>query len=505
MSRTDRFLVRTAALCAAAALAAAVAWAGADDAAYVDCSAADNGDGTLEHPWRTLAQANAVALAPGERLLLRRGVSCAGTLAPTGSGTAAQPIVVGAYGSGSRARIDGAGEDAVVLRNTSHLVLQDLEVTNRGTAEARRRGVHVVADGELVQDVTVSGLYVHDVDGDLAKDSNGSGGIQVDVRGGGRFAGLIIERNRIADVSRSGIFVVAGSGTRPRAGEPWPGASTDVVVRQNRLARLGGDGIVALGTVGAVLEDNVVSTGNLRGFDYADPDHVCNAGIWTFNANDTLIQRNEVFDMRFNGCDGTAFDIDYQQDGTIVQDNYSHDNAGGFILLCTDAQPRRAEVRFNLSLDDAFAATTAPCAFPQTGTYEGVRFYNNTIVGATPLLGFEGQVFGALFDPENLEFHNNLLVATQPLATSFPCGARCSNNLFFGLPPSGTSASSADPALVAPRRRGRGRLSVASSFRLRFTSPAIGAGVPVPGTVERDYFGRRFAPTLPPAIGFYQP
>ena len=66
-----------------------------------------------------------------------------------------------------------------------------------------------------------------------------------------RFDDLLIEGNRIADVSRSGIFIVGTADSdRPRAGQPWPAASTRVRVRANRLARLGGDGIVPLGTRG---------------------------------------------------------------------------------------------------------------------------------------------------------------------------------------------------------------------------------------------------------------
>ena len=370
---------------------------------------------------------------------------------------------------------------------------------------ARKRGVHVVADQGVVPDVTLRHLYVHDVEGDLAKDSNGSGGIQVDVFGGARFDGLLIERNRVEDVSRSGIFIVAGSGSRPLSGQPWPGASTRVVVRRNRLTRLGGDGIVPLGTVGAVVEDNVLSAGNLRGRGFADPQgRVCNAGIWAFDANDTVIQRNEVYAMRFNGCDGTGFDIDYDQDGTIVQFNYSHDNEGGFILLCTDPNTRRADVRFNLSVDDNFAVDSAPCAFPAIGTYEGVRFFNNTIVGANPLLSFEGGPLAALFDPQHLEFRNNILQATAPLAKTFNCGASCSNNLFFNLPTSGASPVVGDALFRQPRRRGLGRLRVGRSFRVKPGSAAIGAGVALPSPGGGDYFGRPL-PVTAPSLGIDQP
>ena len=87
-----------------------LALAGASPAAagatrYVDCSAHRAGDGTLKRPFNTLARASAAALRPGQRLLLRRGTTCTGTLAPSGSGTAQRPVVIGAYGRGARPHV----------------------------------------------------------------------------------------------------------------------------------------------------------------------------------------------------------------------------------------------------------------------------------------------------------------------------------------------------------------------------------------------------------------
>jgi hypothetical protein len=473
---------------------------------HLDCSAAGDGEGSRGRPWSTLERASAAWLRPGARLLIRRGTECAGVLAPHGSGSHGRPAIIGAYGSGPRPRIEGEGEDAVVLRDMSYVVLQDLEVTNHGDFESRRRGVHVVAERGVVRDVTLRRLHVHDVEGDLAKDANGSGGIQIDVLGGppARFDRVLIERNRIEDVSRSGIFIVGtADGTRPRAFEPWPEASKGVVVRRNRLTRLAGDGIVPTGTAGALVEENVVSEGNLSGRGFADPRGlICNAGIWTFHANRTVIQRNEVFDMRFNGCDGTAYDVDYDQDGTIVQFNYSHDNEGGFILLCTDAEPRAADVRFNLSVDDRFLLYQSPCSLRPGATFEGLRVYNNTAVARDPALAILGTRATALLDPAGLEFRNNVVYATVTQGSPLTCGARCSHNLFWGLPPSGTSAVAGDPRFRHPARRGLGRLAVGRGFRLGAGSPAIGAGTPMSGSPRADYFGKRV--TDPPAIGFHQ-
>src|SRR5690606_17576091 len=107
-------------------------------------------------------------------------------------------------------------------------------------------------------------------------------------------------------------------------------ASTGVRIRRNRIHRPAGDGIVTLGTDGARVRRNVVTEGNLAGRGLTDPQGmICNAGIWAFHANNTRIEHNLVSGMKFNGCDGSGYDIDYDQDGTVVQYNRSHDNEGG--------------------------------------------------------------------------------------------------------------------------------------------------------------------------------
>jgi hypothetical protein len=439
---------------------------------------------------------------------------CEGTLAPHGGGRRGRPARIGAYGRGRPPRIDATGEDALLLKDMSHLLVQDLELTNRGDRSTKRRGLHLVAEESVVREVTARRLYIHHVEGDMSKDGGGSGAIQVDVRGEPRkpvqrFAGLRIENNRIEEVARSGIFLAATTDpSRPRAGEPWPEASSGVVIRGNRLSGLDGDGIVPVGTAGALVERNVVSDGNRVNASPVSPDRgPCSAGIWTFHANDTVIQHNEVFAMNYDGregCDGTGYDVDYDQDGTIVQFNYSHDNEGGFILLCTDDGPRVAHVRYNLSVDDNYAIHGSPCPVRQS-ELDGIRFYNNTIVA--PEIRFtaplEVPIEGTVPLAGDFEFRNNILYAKNPQERDFPCGEHCSHNLFFNVPPSGTDYLTEDPLFVDPGAHGGG-FGVADSFRIQPDSPAIAAGTAIEDTAPRDFFGNPVGPSAP-SIGFHEP
>jgi hypothetical protein len=424
--------------------------------------------------------------------------------------------VIGAYGSGALPRIqaDGLSADAVRLADEQHVVVEDLEITNAGDFLQDRRGVHVVGTRPgTVRDIVIRRLFIHDVYGADHKDLGGSGGIQVDYP----TDGVLIEDNRVQDVNRSGIWV-AGTGRppRPAASRRWPSASTRIVIRRNTVVRVGGDGIVPTGTAGAVVADNVVCCGNLRG----RPPIQFDAGIWTFESNGTVIERNEVYGMRNGNADGTGFDIDYNQDGTIVQSNYGHDNAGGFILLCTDTQRRTADVRFNLSVGEYVIDQSQCGATPAQldGTLGGIRVYNNTFLTPSSLIRHDSAfTLRVLPQAGGFQFVDNIVYATRRQALPFPCGHDCVSNLFFGLPPSGRRAVVGSPRFVDGRRRGTGRLAVGAAFKLRPGSPAIGAGTPVAGgsgtgaaggtaataNGGTDFFGAPVPAT--PTIGFFQP
>lgn len=478
---------------------------------YVDCQAPDGGDGSSSAPWNTLAEASAATLAPGQQLLFARGSECSGSLEISSSGLPNDRIVVGAYGSGSLPLIEGTSADAVLIYNASHVTVEDLEITNEGVPDTQRRGVHLVADGTTVRGDILQDLYIHDVDGNLDKDTEGSGGIQLDALGtspNGRFDNVQILDNQIDNVSRSGIFIVGTQkDTRPIATEAWPAGSTGIVVQGNSLDHLAGDGIVATGTEGAVLEDNFVSDGNQAGTAYTSSDAICDAGIWAWDADNTLIQYNEVTDMEFNGCDGTGYDIDYNQDGTIVQYNLSLDNAGGFILFCTYSGDRRGIVRYNLSIGDASTFNEAPCDFDSgiVGTLSGIRMYNNTFVQPKPQATLELSPYTSnLANPGRFVFENNIVDATTPQSSELPCGYHCSNNLFYGLPPSGVNAIVGNPEFTDPTGTGSDPTQIADGFTLQAGSPAIDAGLAVRKGATQDFFGDPVPSGVAPTIGFYQ-
>jgi len=488
-----------------------------ESAYYIDCDAGGPGTGTIEEPWNNLETVNEIILEPGDHVLLRRGTTCNGMLKPLGSGSEQGVIHIGAYGDGPLPRIDAQGlqRAAIHLDDVSHIVVESLELTNPGNLEEPHSGVYMTTTNKMVRNIVIRDLYIHDVTG-LVKFSGTA------KRGGGvtsdssfdtteaQFDGVLVENNLIEDVGRSGIYLDATSAStseRPRAAEGWPAGGKNIVVRGNTLRRLQGDAIVAHGTTGALIEHNVVDVGNLAGRDWLSTERNCSAGIWTWNSINTVIQYNSVSNYRFgqsetDGCDGTGYDIDNEQEGTVIQYNYSYNNEGGFILLCSDDEPHTAHIRYNLSVDDGKVLNVSPCKAPIVGTFDDIRMYNNTFVTSQPITALETIPLTNIGNAGSFQFANNIVYATTPHPDPLPCGDLCTNNLFYDMPASGTGFVMGDPLFEDASWRGEDRLEAGAAFRLRAGSPAINAGLSI-DPPQVDYFGNEVPAN--PAIGMHQP
>ena len=97
---------------------------------YVDCTAGkDTNPGTSSaQAWKGVAKANSAILQPGDRLLFKRGCAWQGPLKATWNGTADQPIIIGAYGSGELPRIQDSYSGNVQITG-SYQILEYIETT----------------------------------------------------------------------------------------------------------------------------------------------------------------------------------------------------------------------------------------------------------------------------------------------------------------------------------------------------------------------------------------
>ncbi|GAA3129489.1 hypothetical protein JOF29_007282 [Kribbella aluminosa] len=464
---------------------------------HVDCAATAPGDGSAARPVTSLDAVNATRLRPGQLVLFRRGSRCTGTLAPTGEGRPGAPIQIGAYGPGARPVIDAAGRpDAVLLRNTQWIELRDLEITNAAAPGSNRRGVHVQLENYgQGHHYVLQNLNVHDIWGDDTKSTSGSDGILFSVVGDERassFDDVRVVGNRVAGVNRGGIrLVVSQWEQRAQVGstapytKPWT-PNTHIVVSD-----IGGDGIVILTARDAVVEGNHIAGFQRRSAGY-------NAGLWPWNSDGTAFRHNEVSGGTTTR-DGMAFDVDQGTDGTTFEYNYSHDNAGGFLLLCNAAgRVANAVIRYNISQNDSYRGVEM-CS----GGLESAHVYNNTIyVGDRRSMTVINENTTA---PHNVRFDNNIVVkagaGTAAMRLQPGTAVRPTHNILYGVTGAGDNpgGSTADPLLDTPGSATG--ISDLDGYHVRTGSPALDAGTIIPGNGGRDIFGQPVPANRPPTIG----
>ena len=464
---------------------------------HVDSQAGDDSHTGLtpQQAWRSLEAINPRTFQPGDQILFKAGTRYTGQLRPQGSGTAVdgkpRPVSIGTYGDGPKPRIDGEGHhlDTVLLRNVEYWEVQDLEVTNLGTNRMPwRTGVRVASDGfGKMRHIHLRNLDVHDVNGDLRKAREGCG-IYFESRGGNgsHFDDLLIEGCRVVRTDRNGICQRTSNGSR----------SLRVVVRGNLLEDIGGDGIKLWGSNGGLVERNVLRGGRMRCEDYA-------AGIWPFDCDDTVIQFNEVSGM-LGMKDGQAFDSDYRCRNSRFQYNYSHDNEGGFMLICTPGTSYNEGtiIRYNISQNDGINSARV---FHFGGGPSNTWIYNNVIyVGPRqnlPLLLFTEWNRG---NAQRTLFYNNIFFVEGQVTYAWgkSSGNVFEHNAFFGNQPGrpvDPYAVTTRPPLAGP---GTGRDGFASieGYRLQ-GGAAFCDGKIIRNNGGRDFFGNPVPADQAPCLG----
>ena len=477
---------------------------------YVDSENGDDAaDGlTPDTAWETLDNVNEKEFEPGDKILLKEGTQYHGTLNPSGSGTEEAPISIDIYNgdvigeeAGERAAVhsDGEYDCTVLLENVSHWNISNLEVTNKADDNSvRRAGVNVeVTKPGLYSGFHLDNLYVHDVSGTLDGKDRRNGGIyftvdadKAEIEGKEtRFDSVLIENCYVRDVSRTGISM----GWTIKDGDSYGYGGilpedfinnyyhTNVVIRNNYVQRAGGDAIVPMYCKEPLIEYNVGDSCSQNTAD--NPNAMYNAGIWPWRCEDAVFQYNEVFGTKLNG-DGQAFDCDFSR-GTTYQYNYSHNNEGGFMLVCKD-ESLESIIRYNISQNDKRTL------FMLSNPNEAV-FYNNTfyIDGANIDSGHGGKA----------SMYNNIFYNVgENKSVSWGGNTAYDTNLYYGFDdlPNDANKVEGDPKFVNPGQGGTATLGdmaidTLDGYKLQADSPAIDAGKTIEDNGGRDYFGNPIA------------
>ncbi|MDQ8737142.1 dockerin type I domain-containing protein [Paenibacillus sp. LHD-38] len=495
---------------------------GNGNAYYVDCSLTTNGSGTSASPFSTLGAIHQLVLQPGDSVLFKRGSVCLGQFGPSGSGTEADPIVIGAYGTGTdKPVINANGQtNAVLLKNMAYVQIQDLELTAPGDNKTPRRGLHVLGEnGGDLNGVVVQNLTVHDVRGVMpssfnegASSSTGkfgyaSGGIIIEAQGTvtpTAFHDIQILDNEVYSVDRQGIYFWSNWCKRPDLKRWGSDCSanwyphTNALIKGNQLTDIGGDGIVMKMVSVGLVERNTLDGFNVRSRSY-------NAGMWVANSDDVTFQYNRA-SGGVSTLDGMAFDIDHATNRTVFQYNVSSNNEGGFFLFCPDPTSppnvKNFTIRYNISINDKAEHFMIGCG----GTISNGEIYNNTIYAGDNISARAfGQNTGTI---SNVKYFNNIVYKTGAGTISWDVKTgektvnfTLDNNVFYNIAPAPSMAAGTiltDPGFMNPAQLNP------HGLQLGVGSSALGAGKLASNNGGLDYFANAVSATALPNIGAYE-
>ncbi len=394
---------------------------------YID---PENGDdknsGTSESkPLKTLNKASQLTYGPGDKILIKRGTtSTRGSLTVIGSGVEGKPITIGAYGKGDCPIIKARGGSALSYYG-DNVKISDIWFTN----ETGEMGIDIVcAKPGANKNITITNCKFYDINNNLKYLTHDAGGITVSANGwqANWLDGVKIENNKFERVGRCAVYVYSHWSSRisdvKTANKNKYVSDTNgwypnlnVVVRKNYFKDSNGDSIVLSGCKGGLAEYNTVAGSKLL----VNAGDVHFAAIWGYTCSDTIFQYNEVYGIESgNGADDLqAYDLDASNYNCIYQYNYSHDNAGGFMLFCGLGKANRGDtanniVRYNLSVNDGCDPQKPRAVFTFTGQVHNNQIYNNTVyLGGneeTRLLWFADWSYGKFGGSYDNSFFNNI-------------------------------------------------------------------------------------------------
>lgn len=355
---------------------------------YID---ADNGNdvntGLSETAaWKTLTKMNATTFEPGDAILLKRGCTWTNTYVyPKGSGNAENRNYISCYGDEAlpkpvivSAYDDTAGvmppyNTSVCLKEQQYWTIENIEVTPTNTSAESIVKITGTSSKPIVGIEIKNCTFTGGTSENWSSENKKSlAGITVS----GIIKGILLEDNEVYNCKGAGITVNGNYAGCDYKGVINQSSGRNVVVRNNYLENIGTNGIFINNCFEPLVEYNVVN----KSHSYAK-NTAC-AGLWPFACYGALFQYNEAYNTR-TIYDGQGFDCDYNCYYTTFQYNYSHNNVGGFMLICVEpdatwmpggyAYNVGSTVRYNISQNDYHYI------FTLTGAIEKTRIYNNTI------------------------------------------------------------------------------------------------------------------------------
>lgn len=364
---------------------------------------------------------NSLNFEPGDRIFLHGGTTFAGTLnlewwdsGTDAEGNLVAPITISSYGGG-RATIDAGDGPGIFARNNGGIEINNLNligsgVTPDGATTSTASGITFYNDSPdnlkfrhlRIRDVEVSGFGERGI---VIGGYNGDSG----------YDDVEIERVIAHDNLQDGIEIYGPTGST--------NALTNVRIRHCVAHHQPGDpdsdknsgnGIVMGGVTGGLIEYCVAHDNGTNSTTSNGP-----VGIWAYDSANIVIQCNESHNNRTSGGDGGGFDLDLRVSDSVMQYNYSHDNAGaGFLIYGTNGQNGndRNIVRYNISENDGRdPSSPAASGFNVSNNVDDLVIYGNTVImnappGSTSIPAIKVVASGS--QPDDIIIANNIFVTS---------------------------------------------------------------------------------------------
>ncbi|MGB0125937.1 MAG: right-handed parallel beta-helix repeat-containing protein [Silvibacterium sp.] len=378
---------------------------------YVDCSARVPGDGSSpQTAWNTPAQVNAVTFSPGDTIRLRRGTTCAGALAPKGSGAEGAPIRLTAYGEGPRPKLVAPrqSEEALRLFNQQYWDIDSLDLAGGNTY-----GVFISGNNGILHHIHLSNLAVHDVIGGELKHKE-SGLVAISPGNVNQhFDDVLVDGVTAWNTNQWVGIVVGGGDLGYPPEEDW---STNVVIRNSAIHDVQGDGIVLFRVRNGRIDSSVAwNTGMQITQTIGTPN-----AIWTWMCDDCTVAGNEAYLTDSPGVDGGAYDIDYGNTKNSVIDNYGHDTQGYCVAVFgAGFVTRQSVVRGNLCINNGRSPRMAKYQGAifllswNGGSVDGLTMEDNTVYWS-PFENSPALLNEATIKAGTAVFRNNTVHSTSP-------------------------------------------------------------------------------------------
>lgn len=434
---------------------------------------------------------------PGDIVCLKRGKRFKGMFAPRGTGTEKAPIILKAYGEGTRPRIDADGKSraGLLLRNVAYWEVSGLELTNTNGSKKDQGdlfGIYVLIQRKegVFRHIYIDDCDVHDVNGLVAGKRRGGIHVHVSECKQTRIDDLRITNNRVTRIGGVGIGNDSSCGKvaiRPHD-EVTENLWTNVYVAKNYVDQTGRNNVIARTSKGAIYEYNTLANSSRY-----DTGH----SIFCFNTDGIRIQHNEAYgNVGEENMDRGGFDADFNCINTFIQYNYSHDNE--WFCGIMKRPNRNVVIRYNITQNERKGLYFY--GFDKELQAENIHIYNNTHYTRK---GLRAYVFPQGRTPINTRFENNIFYfegkglwgkKSKAINTSF------NNNLYYNLEPhpSDANAITSSPRFARPGTSGTDidltTMKDLKGYRLKSRSPAIDRGVTIKMLKEPlDFFGSPIA------------